>query len=63
MPELLKYSVVDQLGKCFMKFCRSENFKKSENLINAYPLLAGEANNFKSQSQQKGMGLGAQVNL
>ena len=26
-------------------------------------LLAGEANNFKSQSQQKGMGLGAQVNL
>ena len=25
--------------------------------------LAVEANNFKSQSQQKGMGLGAQVNL
>jgi len=34
-----------------------------ENPIFSITLLAGEANNFKSQSQQKGMGLGAQVNL
>ena len=54
LPTYLKVAVIIAMFK---------QTKRRIDLNTGGALLAGEANNFKSQSQQKGMGLGAQVNL